>query len=392
MLQTNRGATRPLYFAASILLMLSSVAARSQSGDAGHPTPVFAKEVSGRIAPRDVGDPRRTRHFYTFRGSEGDLSVTFDSTDLIGDVDVFTATTLRPLVKITLFGDPAHVTKSFYIRSQETLILRVEARAVGDTEGTYRISFSGSFVPAPPELANVQEPSEPTVSGRGGANTRRVTTTGARIVEPAAPPKEEAKEAKPTPSPTPTVESPSPARRTTAARRGRGARPSPSRTRARSTTPPASESASKPSTGENNTGEPKANTGETNSTEASTTTESKTESTAPAASPSTRAASPTTTARRRGARTTTRRRAPTQGVGGDTESASTPSSGAQPSNAEASPTQRLVIVTKSGEMIVRDMNNVRRVTVENNVLLVVTKDGKIIRQPMTNVERMSIEP
>ena len=43
-------------------------------------------------------------------------------------------------------------------------------------------------------------------------------------------------------------------------------------------------------------------------------------------------------------------------------------------------------------MIVRDMDTVRRVTVENNQLVVITKDGKIIRQPMANVVRMSIEP
>jgi len=43
-------------------------------------------------------------------------------------------------------------------------------------------------------------------------------------------------------------------------------------------------------------------------------------------------------------------------------------------------------------MIERDMNSVRRVTVENNQVVVITKDGKIIRQPMANVLRMSIEP
>src|SRR5438270_4877510 len=88
-------------FAAAVFVFLSNAAAgvvSAQSSDANYPAPVFSKEVEGHIAPRDVGDPRRTRHFYTFRGSEGDLTITLDTTQLAGDVDVFTATTLRPLL------------------------------------------------------------------------------------------------------------------------------------------------------------------------------------------------------------------------------------------------------------------------------------------------------
>jgi len=160
MLQNNRIQLRSLFIAAAFVMftLAASDATSAQSSDANYPTPVFTNDVSGRIAPRDVGDARRTSHFYTFRGTEGDLSVTFDSTELTGDFDVFTATTLRPLLKITLLGDAAHVTKSFYIRSEETLVLRVQARAVGDTEGTYRVTFGGSFEPAPPELANTHQP------------------------------------------------------------------------------------------------------------------------------------------------------------------------------------------------------------------------------------------
>ena len=129
--------------AALLPLLLLVAAARAQSGDVSYPTPVFSGEVSGRIAPRDLGDSRRTRHFYTFRGTEGDLVVSLETSQLIGDVDVYTATTLRPLVKFTLFGDPARLSKSFYLRKDETLVLRVEARAVGDAEGTYTIRFGG---------------------------------------------------------------------------------------------------------------------------------------------------------------------------------------------------------------------------------------------------------
>jgi hypothetical protein len=130
MLQHSQTVSRKSRQPLDVLLLLfgTCAAARAQSGDAGYPTPVFAGEVSGRIAPRDVGDSRRTRHFYTFRGTEGDLVVNLETSELLGDVDVFLATGFRPLVKFTLFGDPARLSKSFYLRKEETLILRVEAR------------------------------------------------------------------------------------------------------------------------------------------------------------------------------------------------------------------------------------------------------------------------
>jgi hypothetical protein len=96
---------------------------------------------------------------------------------------------------------------------------------------------------------------------------------------------------------------------------------------------------------------------------------------------------------RRAARTP-RRRAPRAGAeSARTATATQPSDGGQPAAPPTpAPTQRLIIVTKGGEMIVRDMDTVRRVTVENNQVVVITKDGKIIREPMANVLRMSIEP
>nr|MDQ5837901.1 hypothetical protein [Acidobacteriota bacterium] len=197
MRRTNRRQLRAVFFAAAFVFLSGATMSgvRAQSSDANYPAPVFSKEVTGRIAPRDVGDPRRTRHFYTFRGTEGDLTITLDSTELIGDVDVFTATTLRPLLKFTLLGDTSHLTKSFYVRTEETLVLRVEARAAGDAEGSYRIQFGGSFEPAPADLANAPEPAEPTLKETGARdrNVRRVTSTGARVAEP-------------TPQPTPAEE------------------------------------------------------------------------------------------------------------------------------------------------------------------------------------------
>ncbi|HEV3468994.1 MAG TPA: hypothetical protein VG148_06710, partial [Pyrinomonadaceae bacterium] len=185
--------------ALSAAVLLLAAAARAQSGDVRYPTPVYTNQIEGRIAPRDIGDPRRTRHFYVFRGTEGDISVTLESTELSGAVDLFTAGALRPLLKITLLGAPTTATRSVFLRGEETLVLRVEARAAGEAEGTYRIRLGGSFAPAPAGLA--EAPPVPEVSGGTGADrgVRRVTSTGARIPEPPAP----AEEAKAKPSRTP---------------------------------------------------------------------------------------------------------------------------------------------------------------------------------------------
>ena len=187
LLVKHRQVRLALYSAACLLLALSAARqSRAQSSDVNFPTPVFSTEVTARIAARDIGDARRTRHFYTFRGTEGDVTVTVEASELIGDVDVFTAATLRPLVKFTLFGDPARVTKSFYVRSEETLVLRVEARANGDSEGTYRVTFGGSFAPAPAGLANVEEPKTPTLSEstRSPSTTTRSPSSLARASSP----------------------------------------------------------------------------------------------------------------------------------------------------------------------------------------------------------------
>jgi hypothetical protein len=337
---------------------------RAQSSEANFPTPVFASELSGRIAPRDVGDPRRTRHFYIFRGTEGDLVVNLEASELLGDVDVFVATGFRPLVKFTLFGDPARLSKSFYLRKEETLVLRVEARAVGDVEGTYRVTFGGAFLPAPPELANQTPPEAPTLSSAAPrGNTRRVTATGARIEEPKVEPTptEETANAAPTPAPTPARTT---GRRSNTNRRGRGTRPAPSR-------PRPSESAAQPE-----------------STEAKPAEEATADTSTPVEQP-TPAPTPT---RRRGTRNTRRGSTRESAGAGRTEPPAQPPADAQPEPPAPAPTQRLIIVTKDGETLERDMSGVRRVTVENNQVVIVGRDGKVTRRPLAGILKMSIEP
>lgn len=331
-----------------VLVLTTATVSPAQSLDVGAPTPVRASGVSGRIAARDIGDSRLTDHYYAFTGTPGDLLITIQSTNLNGDLDVFTAVTLRPLLKLNLYAEStAPVTKGIYLRKREALILRIEARSPNDDEGTYKLFFGGSFEPLPggPDIAEADttEPDKPVITGKG---TRRVTSAGARIAEPEPPPTEVA--VSPTPEPTPEakpVETPKPtavekqtepeAARTTAPRSTRG------RNRPVSPPPPTSRR------------QPTARTKEP-AREPASVEEPKTE-----ASKSAEPATPTTK----------------------------PAPEPEP---EIGP--RLIIETNDGTLINRSMSGIRRVTIENGQVVVTGKDGKINRIMLANVVRMQIAP
>ena len=93
---------RALWVLAFLFLIATSTYA--QSIDPNAPSPVRSNSVTGRIAARDLGDARLTDHYYAFTGTPGDLLITVQSNNLNGDVDVFTAGTLRPLLKLTLYA------------------------------------------------------------------------------------------------------------------------------------------------------------------------------------------------------------------------------------------------------------------------------------------------
>ena len=117
-------------FLLSLLALLTTAAIVSaQSVDPTTPTPIHRNNLLGRIAARDLGDARLTNHYYAFRGTPGDLLITIQSRNLNGDIDVFTAGTLRPLLKLTLYAEStAPITKGIYLRKTEDLVLRVQAR------------------------------------------------------------------------------------------------------------------------------------------------------------------------------------------------------------------------------------------------------------------------
>ncbi len=372
-----------LSVAAFTFLVCGAALCAAQSSDISYPAPIFSEEVAGRIVPRDIGDARRTRHFYIFRGTEGDLLIDVEGAELSGDIDIFTATTLRPLLKVTLYGGTAtKVSKSVFLRKEETLILRVEARAAGDAEGTYRIRFGGSFAPAPAGLAQAPEtiaPDTASNAARKDRNVRRVTSTGARIDEPVVEvPSLEAAAPAPTPAESSgaRAEGGTPPKREAprSSRRGRGTRPAPARSKAPTAGKTPAETAGETTT-----------SGNTADAAATPTTEAAREPDATARPSGTRA--PRTPRRR----TAPRRSTPAARAETATPSDTTPTESSTPAPAAAA-SPRLIIVTKDGETLEREMSTVRRVTVENNQVVVVTKDGKTIRQPMANVLKMSIEP
>jgi hypothetical protein len=316
-------------FLCVLVLFLTASATPAQSLDPNTPAPIRTNSVTGRIAARDLGDSRVTDHYFAFTGIPGDLLITVQSQNLNGDVDVFTAGTLRPLLKLTLYAElDSPVTKSLYLRKREDLILRVEARSPSDEEGTYRLFFGGSFEPivGGPDIAEAEPDPSPEIRPPG---TRRVTSVGARIEEPAPPPVTEVAAAptpEPEPEPTPEakpVETPAPVpekspeveaerpapTRTTRPRRPAGRRPTPRPTPRDTTTTTTEEPKPKP--------EPE----------------------------------------------------PEPEIG-----------------------PRLLIETNDGTLINRPMSTVRRVTIENGQVVVVGRDGKIDRILLANVVRMSISP
>lgn len=321
-------------FALLAALLLPAMSLCAQSLDPNTPAPVRSTSVTGRIAARDLGDARLTDHYYAFTGTPGDLLVTVQGQNLNGDIDVFTAGTLRPLLKLTLYAESsAPVTKGIYLRRREDLILRVEARSPNDDEGMYRLFFGGSFEPVVggPDIAETETPTEPkTETTAGGRKTKRVSSVGARINEPEPPVTEVA--ATPTPEPTPEAkpaETPKAAKEK-AAENTENVRPAPRNTPRRRPPP-----------------------------------------------------------RRTTPRNTETARTPTERPRPEAKPETTPEPKPEPPP-ETGP--RLVIETNDGTLINRPMSGVKRVTVERGQVVVVGTDGKIDRFLLANVVRVSIAP
>jgi hypothetical protein len=337
-------------------LLWATTTVCAQSIDLKLPSPVRTNEVLGKIPARDLGDARLTDHFYAFAGMPGDVLITVESTNLNGDVDIFTAGSLRPLLKFVLYAESTSpTTKSIYLRRREDLILRVEARSPNDDDGVYHLRFGGTFQPVVggPEVSENDDTATgaPSIVSRG-KNTRRVSSVGARIEEPTPPVSEVA--AAPTPEPTPVEATPPEAAKETPTE-SETPKKAPARN-ARSSRPAGRRAAGRVSS---KTKEAAANKTKDN-------------------------AEPTETAEPEPATTPTR-----SSTKRGTKSASAPKPPQEPQT-DSGP--RLMIETNDGTLINRSMNGVRRVTVENGQVVVVGKDGKIDRIQLVNIVRMSIQP
>src|ERR1041384_3299989 len=221
--------------ALAIATFALSERAIAQSSDQNLPSPVLSKEIAGRINALDLGDPRMTRHYYAFSANPGDLLITVEGHNLNGDVDVFTAITLRPLMKTTMIAtsQSSEITKGIYLRAHQILILRVEARTPNDDPGSYHIRFGGTFEPFSGGIP-VAENAAPTESSEDKGEANRLSSVGATIPRPVT----ETAEAKISTEKTPEktertkkpVEKPSPApRRNTARNTRRNTRTAPPR-------------------------------------------------------------------------------------------------------------------------------------------------------------------
>ncbi len=329
----------------ALLLTVFASVTFGQSTDVAWPSPVRSNEVRGIIPARDLGDPRVTDHFYAVTGMPGDVLITVDGRNLNGDIDVFTSSSLRPLLKFTVYaGNSSPITKSIYLRKQEDLILRVEGRTPNDDDAVYRLHFGGAFEPitSGPLAEHEDAAQAATTTETSSMGGRRVSSVGARIEEPR---KEVADTPKPEPTPSASAESKSKtvAAKTTT-RNSRSRRPAVRRTRPTEVRKP-DETAAK--------GEPeKKPTAEGSETETPAAVE------------------------------------PTNRKGKSARSAAKPPAAQEPDDSGP----RLIIETSDGTLVDRSMAGVRRVTVENGQVVVVGKDGKIKRIPLASVVRMTIAP
>ena len=135
------------------VLLASALPLLGQSSSQEFPTAVFSNEISGSIKARDIGDSRITTYYFTFNGDQGDLFINLVTRNLTGDIDVFAASGLRPLSKITVYADlgDSETGRAIYLRKPEKLLLRVQGRTPNDDEATFKLKFAGSFVAARPD-------------------------------------------------------------------------------------------------------------------------------------------------------------------------------------------------------------------------------------------------
>lgn len=331
---------------------------KAQSTNQDFPTPVTRNEISGKIPARDIGDARLTSYFYAFEGTQGDVFINVEATNLNGDIDVFTVGNLRPLTKISLYaGDSTTETgRVIYLRKSEKLVLRVEGRTPNDNPAIFRIKFAGSFV-AMQSSDTETEPKLPEVRPDDQKSGVRVNSVGTII------------EVRPKPTPQPKTE--------TIAEKNNSSE-------IKKTQPETTEET------------PTAKVVVTNETP-------KPEEEARENSPQNKKpAAPRNAGRRNTA--TPKRTVKTPPETNETTAVTTPKKNTVKNVPKKTPVEkpketpidplasvRLIVVLKDGTSIERPMNEISRVNVDRGILTIVAKDGSIKRYPILEVAKMTIE-
>ncbi len=167
-----------------VVLLLAAATHYSQSGDQNFPTPVSSSEINGQIRARDIGDPRLTRYFYVFDGGQGDIFINVVTKNFAGDIDIFTAETLRPMTKMVIYPDGSSTTETgrlIYLRKGERLLLRVEGRSPNDDPATFRVKFGGSFI----AIAGAKEDDAPSIQNSDTESGTKVNSVGTIVQVPA---------------------------------------------------------------------------------------------------------------------------------------------------------------------------------------------------------------
>lgn len=190
-----------------VLIAAGSFAhAQTPSTALEYPTPLTSATVLGQIAARSVGDSRMTSHYYLFESGVGDINVNIEATNLNGDIDIYTAGTMRPLLKASVYSTDyaTAIQRDFYLRLPSRLILRVQGRTPSDDPASYKLTFTGAFKPiSAAAAAAMPRAPEPKVTATGDPNDGRFSATGAVIEKPKPKPTPTPKPAS-TPRPTPT--------------------------------------------------------------------------------------------------------------------------------------------------------------------------------------------
>ncbi len=174
-----------IFIAALIVFVFSNAnQAFAQSSDQNAPTPLVTNEIRGQIKARDIGDSRLTTYYYIFNGQRGDVFINVVTNNLNGDIDIFTADTLKPRTKITVYADSSNneTGRIVYMRQPEKLLMRIQGRTPNDDPATYQIKFAGSFQAInPSEIPERPDLPELDVKGDGVV---KVNSVGTIIEEP----------------------------------------------------------------------------------------------------------------------------------------------------------------------------------------------------------------